>query len=111
MQNFQLMEVKDIFNISSIGVLVAPLFDLPPDGKWKPFSEVVIIQAPDGSSFEFKADFSVMHLNIKDPNISVAKRWQIAVSFKGIEKSQIPIGSKVLVSAEAIEMVTGINPH
>jgi hypothetical protein len=110
MQNFQLMEVKDIFNISSIGVLVAPLFDLPPHGKWKAFSEVVTIKPPEGDFFELTADFSAMHLNIKDPSISVTKRWQIVVSFKNIEKFQIPLGSKVLVSAAAIEMVTGVAP-
>jgi hypothetical protein len=107
LENKPLLEVTDTFNISSIGLLVVPSFDLPPNGKWESFSELVTVEHPDGSKFQLNANFSVIHLNIRDLSVGANKRWQIVCSFKGIEKSAVPAGSKIYVSTHAMLMVKG----
>lgn len=106
-QQVKLMEIQDTFDIKSVGVLVVPSFDLPPQGKWQSLNELVTIEIPDGRQIEAEALFSVFHLNISDPEVKANKRWKIVVSFKTLTKADLPIGSKVFVSKSAYEAVHG----
>ena len=109
MDRVELMKVEDTFLIESIGLVLAPSFDLPPEGKWVNINETVTIQTPEGKDISAEALFSVAHLNIKDPTVSVSKRWPILVSLKGVSKESVPIGSTVYITQSTKQAVTGKN--
>lgn len=58
MEKVELMQVKDTFMIESIGLVLAPSFELPPEGKWQSITEEVTIHTPDGGEFSTEALFS-----------------------------------------------------
>ncbi|MBU2983986.1 hypothetical protein KO528_01365 [Saccharophagus degradans] len=109
MNKVELMQIEDTFLIKSIGLVLAPSFDLPPEGKWVNISEVVTIKTPDGNEVCADALFSVAHLNIKDPSVSVNQRWPILLSLRGIKQEAVPVGSKVYVSPSTKKAVAGGN--
>ena len=109
MDKVELMKVEDTFLIESIGLVLAPSFDLPPEGKWVNINETVTIGTPEGKAITAEALFSVAHMNIKDPAISVSKRWPILVSLKGVGKECVPVGSVVYVTQSTKQAVTGQN--
>ena len=107
MDRVELMKVEDTFLIKSIGLVLAPSFELPPDGRWQNIKETVLIKTPEGELTEAEALFSVAHLNIKDPSVSASKRWPILVSLKGINKESVPLGSTIYVKASTKVSITG----
>ncbi len=109
MEKVELMRVEDTFMIESIGLVLAPSFELPPEEKWKNITEEITIQTPDGGEFSAEAFFSVAHLNIKDPIVSVSKRWPVLVSLRQTSKEKVPVGSKVYVSQAIKNAITGRN--
>ena len=48
-------------------------------------------------------------MNIKDPSVSVRKRWPIIVSLKSVSKESVPVGSAIYVSQSTKQAVTGKN--
>ncbi len=109
MDNIELMKVEDTFLIKSIGLVLAPSFELPPDGKWVNISETVNIKTPEGCDISAEALFSIARLKLKDPSVSVSKRCSILVSLKGISKECVPIGSVVYVSHSTKQAIVGKN--
>ena len=107
MQKVELMEVQDTFDIKNVGVLVVPSFDLPPQGKWQSLTELVTVKVPGGQQIEAEALFSMIHVNIRDPEVGANKRWQIVLSFRTLPKTDLPVGSKIFVSKSAYEAVRG----
>jgi len=103
------MKVEDTFLIDNIGLILAPLFELPPEGRWENITETITIRTPQGEEIKTEALFSVAHMNIKDPSVSVSKRWPILISLEGVTKKSIPIGSTVFVSKSTKRALTGKN--
>lgn len=92
----ELLTVADHFEIQGRGVVVVPDF-APPDGRWKNFSQTLVIITPDGRNHEATAHLQLSHFLIRDPAVSVEKRWRVVVSFPTLTKEEVPIGSKVMV--------------
>jgi hypothetical protein len=90
----ELLTLTDHFQLSS-GLVVVPDFSVPKG--WKPRSETVTIVRPNGESREAKARLAVEHFLIRDPAVSVDRRWRLVVSFPTMTKEEVPIGSKVMV--------------
>ncbi|MEO0574348.1 MAG: hypothetical protein AAF004_02710 [Pseudomonadota bacterium] len=109
MSQVKLMKVEDTFLIDSIGLVLAPSFDRPPEGKWVNINEEVTIKTPEGTCISAEALFSVAHLNIKDPSVSVTERWPVLVSLKGVNKESVPVGSTVWVTQTTKLAVAGQN--
>ncbi len=97
MEKVELMRVQDTFYIESIGLVLAPSFELPKNGNWVNIREEVTIKTPNGKEMNVKALFSLTHLNIKDPEVNVSKRWPVILSLFDVEKKDIPVGSTVYV--------------
>lgn len=104
MDHVELLTVEERFQIESIGLVVVPDFSVP-SGRWKNFSETVVVVRPDGHHFELTADFKMAHFNIAAANASLDDRWRIVVWLPDGKKEEVPIGSKILVSHEAREAV------
>jgi hypothetical protein len=105
----ELMKVEEAFMIESIGLVLAPSFTLPPEGKWKNIQERVTVETPDGNTIIADALFSIAHFNIKDPTVSASKSWPILVSLTGVAKENVPVGSTLYVSHSTKIAVTGQN--
>jgi hypothetical protein len=80
-------------------LIIHPDLSVPPAG-WKDRSEPVTVLTPDGREFEATAQISLSHFNIRDPNVSIDRRWRVTISFQGMTSDAVPDGSKILVSHE-----------
>src|SRR5436190_6377711 len=81
-------------------LIVHPDLSVPPAG-WKERRETVAVLRPDGREFEATARISLSHFNIRDPDVSMDRRWRVTISFQGMASGEVPDGRKILVSHEA----------
>jgi hypothetical protein len=69
-----------------LGLVLAP--DIPfPGGKFKPFTGIVEIVAPNGARREAEASFSLTHFS--------PGGFKLLVALPGETRDSVPIGSKV----------------
>ena len=109
MEKVELMTVEDTFLIESIGLMLAPSFDLPPVCKRVNINETITIQTTEGKYISAEALFSVAYLNIKDPSVSGSKRRPILLSLKGVSKESMPVGSTIYVTQSKKLALAGLN--
>ena len=103
MSRVELLTVADSFQISGRGVVVIPDFSVP-DG-WKNRTDTITVAKPDGQQYEATAQFSVSHFNIRDPQVSIDRRWRVVVLLPDRTKDELPVGSKILVSPEVRDAI------
>jgi hypothetical protein len=96
-----LLTVVDRFQIEHLGLVLAPDFSVP-DGRWCEQTHPVIVEVPDGRRFETHARLGLSHFNIRDPEVSMDRRWRVTVTLPEACKEQIPIGSRVLAEASLV---------
>lgn len=53
---------------------------------------------PDYTEFSALAHLELSHFNIKDPSVSMDRRWRVTVVLPDRGKKEIPIGSTIWVS-------------
>jgi len=102
MKRVELIIVKDTFWLIQSGVQMLTLHPdfAVPTGGWKKVTEKVMIVRPDGCNIEATAEITMQHFNIRDPNVSIDKRWRVGLYLTDAKKDDVPIGSKILVSQE-----------
>jgi hypothetical protein len=92
----ELLVVAECFELQHHGVVVKPDFPRP-EGKWEArFLDVEIVR-PNGSRHQMSARIAVWHFEFSDPSISSDMRWRLVVSFPSMTKSEVPIGTIVMV--------------
>jgi hypothetical protein len=101
----ELLTVEDRFQLSGVGLVLVPDFSVP-DG-WRNIEETVQLCRPDGTMLEAVAQLNMTHFNIRDPKADLDKRWRIVVRLPAVEKGQVPVGSRLLVSADTRGRVIG----
>ena len=99
MKRVELLKVESAFALSQKMLVLLPNFSVPKVG-WKNRTEAVIVARPDGKTLEATAEFSLSHINIRDPEVSIEKRCRIAVWLTDRTKEEVPAGSTILVSPE-----------
>ena len=99
--NDLLLTVVDRFQIEHLGLVLAPDFSVP-DGRWSEQSHQVIVEAPDGRRFETEARLGLSHFNIRDPEVSIDRRWRVTVTMPEARKEQVPIGSRVFADTSVV---------
>ena len=97
MSSVELLTVEDCFEIGDLGVVLRPNFSVP-NGRWAARADTVTVARPDGQSFQTRAELTLSHFNISDPNVSIDQRWRVIVSLPGRTKNDVPAGTKILVS-------------
>jgi|GEM_PF-6930493 len=107
MDKVELMKIEDTFMVDGVGLVLAPSFELPAYANWKNIIEKVTIRSPEGVEFESEALFSMMHVNIKGPEVSISKRWPVVVTLRGVAKELVAVGSAVFVSKPTKQAVLG----
>lgn len=96
----EILTVADHFEIRGRGLVLVPDFDAPMAEKWKNFSDTVVVLTPTGQRLELQADFTLIHFNIRDPDSAkVGTPWRVSIALPSGTKQTIPIGSKLLCSA------------
>jgi hypothetical protein len=84
-----LTKVEDTFNVSGRGLIIAPLFPL---AEFKlDTNETLRVERPDGSEFECEAYFQVPFQS--PPPKVIAMNCALL----GVEKSSVPVGSKIWI--------------
>ena len=104
----EILTVADHFDITGRGLVLLPDFDTPKEGKWKNFSDTVVVLTPTGQRLELQADFTLIHFNIRKLNVDVKKRWRISVTLPSGTKQMVPIGSKLLCSRNVGSILLGV---
>lgn len=102
MERFELVTVEDTFWIDRNAVrmlIIHPDFSVPKEG-WHSRTETVVVRRPDGQEFEATAQIELTHFNIRDPHVSIDKRWRVTMWLTNATKDKVPIGSKVLGSQQ-----------
>jgi len=100
MKRVELLKIEDTFAIEGAGVLLlTPDFSVPKNG-WKTRTESVTLETQDGTRVEAMADFSLSHFNIRDPHVSMDRRWRVVIGLKDKKKEEVPLGTILLVSQE-----------
>lgn len=99
-----LMTITDRFQIEHLGLVLAPDFSVP-DGKWSDQTHRITLESPDGHRFEVDAVFGLSHFNIRDPDVSLDRRWRVTVRMPESLKEQIPVGTKVFASRELVAIL------
>ena len=98
----KLLDVEDRFLISGRGVVLYPDFPLPPEGRFRPFAEPVLLVRPDGSRAEFEAGFQKAHFRLSDGG----SLWAVVVTLKA-EKADVPVGSELYCRGETRALLAG----
>jgi hypothetical protein len=96
-----LLIVADRFQIDHLGLVLAPDFSVP-GGSWADQTHSVMIETPEGGRFDAEAVFGLSHFNIRDPNVSIDRRWRVTVRIPQVLKEQVPIGSKMYASPHLV---------
>lgn len=105
-----LCEIEESFQITDRGLILAPDFSVPSKGRkgaWKNFTTNIEIENEDGERKKFEANFWLSHFNIRDPNVSIDKRWRIVLNLPKAKKEEVPIRGKIYVSEDDYEKVIG----
>ncbi len=98
----KLLDVEARFLIAGRGLILYPDFPLPPEGRFRPFAEPVLVIKPDGSRAEFEASFQPTHFRLSDG----WSQWAITVMLKA-EKADVPVGSEVYCRDETRALLVG----
>jgi hypothetical protein len=98
-ERVELLTVVERFQITGVGLVLAPDFSVP-EGKWRNRVEQVLVVTPQEQEFEALAQFNLTHFNILDPAAPLDRRWRIMVALPAVLKEQVPVGSKVFASPE-----------
>jgi hypothetical protein len=91
--------VSDTFLIEGRGLILAPFF---PVNKYHfDNKERLRVEAPDGRVFEVDAEFQI-------PCVSpMPEIFQMVCLLRSVEKSDVPVGSRVVVLTKTEEQVEG----
>lgn len=100
MNHVELMTVEDTFMIESIGLILAPPFEVPPTGRWENIRDELTVEISGGESLAVNGLFRLTHFNVKDPSESASKYWKVQLVLQGLSKEQVPIGSIVFGTQE-----------
>jgi hypothetical protein len=104
MDRVELLTAEDCFYISGLGVVLRPDFSVP-GGCWVDRTEIVSVVRPDGQQLEAAARFNLTHINIADPEVSIDRRWRVTILFPDKTKTDVPVGSQILVSHELRDLL------
>ena len=63
------------------------------------------VEKPDGSFLELRLLVYWAHFNIRNPEVSIDQRWRLAFTFPDATKAEVPLKSKIYVSAADYAMI------
>ncbi len=96
-----LLTVEDRFQIEQLGLILAPDFSVP-NGAWSDQTDAVTVESSDGKRFTTEALFGLTHFNIRDPEVSIDRRWRVTVTLPSAQRDQVSVGSRVFASPELV---------
>ncbi len=108
MRDQLLLAVENHFLLEKSGLIILP--DMPVPANWKQLSyeTTVKIEKPEGSLLELQLMVNWAHFNIRDPKATIDQRWRLTFTFPDASKTDVPVGSKVYVSAADHAKIKGV---
>ena len=107
MTEFVLLTVEDRFQLSTGKLVVVPDFPAP-DGFGRsgvPMSARLVV--PSGDEVPCEVSLHVTHFNIPDPT-DLRSRWRLTCEVLGVTKETVEIGSRIIVSDDALAKTLGL---
>lgn len=102
-ERVELVTVESTYQFKPDMLVILPDFPVPWTSEgtgWADRVEKVTVVRPDGREAESTAEIRMTHLNIRDPNVSAEDRWHVIMWLTDLQKTDVPIGSKIFVSPE-----------
>ena len=106
MDQAELLVVSDSFQITGQGLVVIPDF-ASTTSEWRGGTEEATILRPDGTTLPARLNLFTAHFNIPVPTVPLEKRWRIVPTFPDLRSDDVPVGSRILVSAAVVEAIRG----
>jgi len=88
-----LLQVQDTFQVTGRGLVVVPEIPVPP--RFANFTDTVTVNPPDSEPFQASANFFLSHFS--------PGGFKLLITFPGLSKGSLPIGSGILVSDSAAD--------
>jgi len=88
-----LLQVQDTFQVAGRGLVVVPGIPVAP--RFAHFTDTVVVEPPDSEPFQASADFFLSHFS--------PGGFKLLITFPGLSKGSLPIGSGILVSDSAAD--------
>jgi hypothetical protein len=95
MRKIHLLSVEDRFELSACGLVVVPILPVPPT-VFKQFQAQVTVERPDGRRLEAASIFDIQYHKL----LAGDSRCGIVITFRGLSKEDVPIGSRILVDEQ-----------
>lgn len=105
-ETVELLKVADAFELSSRGLVLAPDLPVPEDG-WQTLECQVQVQRPDGSTLDTPARLELAHFQRRDEAALPPARWRVVVTLAALRKHDVPVGSRVRISASVRDALLG----
>lgn len=103
-----LLAVENHFQLEKRGLAILPDMPVPANWKQSSYETTAKIEKPDGSFLEFQLIVNWAHFNIRDPKATIDQRWRLTFTFPDASKTEVPLGSKVYVSAADHAKIKGV---
>ncbi|WP_414497808.1 hypothetical protein [Stenotrophomonas maltophilia] len=88
-----LLQVQDTFQVTGRGLVVVPNTPVAP--RFANFTDMVVVEPADSELFQASANFFLSHFS--------PGGFKLLITFNGLSKGSLPIGSGILVSESAAD--------
>ena len=96
----ELIKIEDSFMLTGRGLVVTPVLPLPKNDRgFKPITDKITIELPDGTQKIFEALFALEHFILVDGG----SKWNLVINIKDASKDDVPIGSRIFVNDNMLE--------
>ena len=99
----ELLVVESVFNVAGRLLIIDPDFCVPEQG-WKACSVEATIMTPDGKQFDWPLALEISRMRLRIHPYVIRR---VVPCFRNLSKSEIPIGSQVLIQPDVISQLTG----
>ena len=107
MARYLLLQVEDVFQLSGGKLVVVP--DFPPVELPKQKKLSAILKTPEGTERSCTVTLQLTHFNIPE-SVDIQRRWRIVPMIEGLEKQEIPVASKLIISDRGVARSLELHP-
>lgn len=98
----ELIKIEDSFMLTGRGLILAPVLPLPKDDRgFRPFTDKITIEHPDGTKKIFEALFALEHFHMADGGC----KWNLVINIKDASEEDVHIGSRIFVNDNIVEKI------
>ncbi len=107
MAQYLLLQIEDVFQLPGGRLVVVP--DFPPVELPKQNKFSAILRTPESAERACTVTLQLTHFNISG-NAEIQERWRIVPMIDGLEKHEIPVESKLIISNQDVARALELRP-